>query len=91
MSVLEALALGKPVVVTDTNGLRNIITKGDAGSVVDDRLDSLIKAVDALLADGRQRERMAQNARMLAQREFGMASVAAQLGDLYAEVSVNGR
>lgn len=87
MSVLEALGLGKPVVITDTCGLAEPVSRSHSGVVVDSSLGALTQAVAQLLADPLAREEAAANARRLAGSEFSMNHVARQLQTTYEEVT----
>lgn len=86
MSVLEALSLGKPVVVTDSCGLAGQINQARAGTVVDSSLESLISGVDRLLADPQLRKAVGAQAQLLATQKFGMETVRDQLANTYFEV-----
>jgi glycosyltransferase involved in cell wall biosynthesis len=90
MSVLEALALGKPSVVTDSCGLAEYIASWEAGSVANSTLDSLVRAVHRLLADGSLRRQAGANAYSLATNEFSMSHVAARLEQVYEEAEKDG-
>lgn len=90
MTVLEAMALGKPVVVTDTCGLAQQISASKAGLVVNSSLNSLIEAVGELLSSQKLRAEYGANAKQLAQERFSMKPVASQLTSTYAEVSKRG-
>jgi len=75
MSVLEAMSVGLPVVVTDTCGLAPAIARHGCGFVVDDSLDALTGAVRRLLGDDGLADRMGAAGRRAAREEFGMAAV----------------
>jgi glycosyltransferase involved in cell wall biosynthesis len=79
MSVLEALSVGTPVVVTDTCGLAPAIAQSGAGIVVDDTVKSLTAAIDDLLTDRAARERASAQAKSLANEQFSMTAVVDQL------------
>lgn len=89
MSVLEALASGKPCVVTDSCGLSKAISEGQAGHVVNASLSSLVAAVRRLLEDGEHRQLMGANAKSLSKSSFGMSQVATRLEDVYREAGAN--
>jgi glycosyltransferase involved in cell wall biosynthesis len=89
MSVLEALSLGKPVVVTETCGLAAAITKRAAGLVVKATIDSLAESVTSLLEDEALRNTIGRNARALAQSDFGMKQIVDRLEEIYREVTHN--
>lgn len=83
MSVLEAMSLGKPVVVTNSCGIAESIAAAGAGIVVDDTAESLHKAVHRLLSDSSLRLEMGRNALALAHENFGMDGVVKTLCDTY--------
>ncbi|MEJ5914135.1 glycosyltransferase [Pseudokineococcus sp. 1T1Z-3] len=61
---LSAMALGKPVVVTDAPGVRDLVEDGVTGLVADRGADGLRRAVDRLLAmSPQERARMGAAAR----------------------------
>lgn len=95
MSVLEAMSLGKPVVVTDTCGLAPAIQESGAGIVVDDTVESLTRAIGNLLLDASSRKLSGDRARRLAETKFSMAAVVDQLelayGRLLGSVNHGGR
>lgn len=84
MSVLEAMSIGLPVVVTDTCGLAPLIRRWDAGRVVDSRLSSLVDAVDQLLADPDGARAAGVRGREAVREHLSMASVVRLLEQLYA-------
>lgn len=89
MTVLEAMALGKPVVVTDTCGLADYVSESGAGAVVGPSIESLTEAVASLLSNSEFRANAGRNAKHLAQNEFSMTPVASLLSSVYEEVSEN--
>ncbi|MFJ4262340.1 glycosyltransferase [Paenarthrobacter nicotinovorans] len=83
MSVLEAMSLGKPVVITDSCGLAEAVRDSGAGLVVDDTQEALDTAVGSILADDSRRLRMGQNAYRLAHEQFSMKPVLDSLTRTY--------
>ncbi|RAM36980.1 glycosyltransferase [Arthrobacter globiformis] len=83
MSVLEAMSLGKPVVITRTCGLAPAVERAHAGLVVDGSVESLVQAVRKLLSEPGTRLRMGKNAQRLALEEFGMTGVVSELESTY--------
>jgi colanic acid/amylovoran biosynthesis glycosyltransferase len=83
--VMEALALGIPVVGTDAGGIPEIITTGRNGLVVPAEDDErLAEAIARLMDDPELRRRLGTNARQTAIRRFdsriGAASLYEHLG-----------
>lgn len=87
MSVLEALSLAKPVVVTDSCGLAAAITQAGAGAVVDSKLESLVVGVERLLADSTLRKAVGDRANVLARQKFSMKMVCDQLESTYTKIA----
>lgn len=83
MSVLEAMSVGLPVVVTDTCGLATFVTEHDAGAVVDASLGSLIEALRELLRDPGAAAHKGARARAAVAAERSMSAVAERLELLY--------
>jgi glycosyltransferase involved in cell wall biosynthesis len=75
MVVLEAMAAGRPVVVTDSCGLAPIIQSTQSGIVVDLTIESLSVAVERLLTNPEDIVLRGQRARATAQSLFSMARV----------------
>ena len=82
--VMEAMATGLPVVVTDEGGPQELVDDGVTGFIADDRC--FIPRVAELLASPELRERMGRNARLAAERRSWDA-VFRRLWCHYAEVA----
>ncbi|MCU1648150.1 MAG: glycosyltransferase [Nocardia sp.] len=86
MSVLEAMARGLPVVVTDSCGLAPLIRENACGIVVrSDDLDSLTAAVRELLLQPHIRAEMGAAAARLVRDRLSMNGVAERLEQIYRE------
>lgn len=84
MSVLEAMALGLPVVVTASCGLAGFVAEHDAGIVVpDDDHRRLVAAVGGLLAAPQGAGRMGAAGREAVRDRLSMAAVAERLAAAY--------
>lgn len=90
MSVLEAMSLGKPVVITNTCGLARAVTRARAGAVVGPTVESLTAGVDSLLANVDLRNTAGKRAQQLAQDEFSIEAVCKSLQQVYREVASEG-
>jgi glycosyltransferase involved in cell wall biosynthesis len=85
--VLEALAMGRPVVGSRTGGLPDLVDHGTTGLLVrpgDER--ALAAALGALLDDDRRRLAMARAAHVSAE-QFSTASVVPRIEAVYAGVA----
>ncbi|WP_032405427.1 glycosyltransferase [Rhodococcoides fascians] len=88
MSVLEAMAVGLPVVVTDSCGLAPDIMRIGCGIVVPGgALKPLVDAVRCLLDDVELRTEMGRRGRVAARSEFGTDAVARELDEHYREAA----
>jgi phosphatidylinositol alpha 1,6-mannosyltransferase len=72
--VLEALASGVPVVVTDAGGPRFLVREGDTGFIVENT-DELIRRTSLLMRDAELRQRIRMRARQYALSHHGWDSV----------------
>lgn len=66
LAVLEAMALGKPVVATRVGGLPELVRDGETGILVDFTAASLAHALNELLTSAELRNRLGQTARTFA-------------------------
>lgn len=84
-ALLEAAAVGRPLVATDAPGCREIVRDGDTGLLVraGDVAD-LAEAIGRLLDDPAARARMGARARRLVEEEFSEADANARTLALYA-------
>ncbi|MDA1010190.1 MAG: glycosyltransferase family 4 protein [Chloroflexi bacterium] len=86
--VLEAAAVGRPVVATDVPGCRDAVRPGETGLLVPPRdAERLAEALRALIEDRETRERMGRAARDLAEREFSTDRVVEVMMRLYRELA----
>jgi glycosyltransferase involved in cell wall biosynthesis len=89
MSVLEALSVARPVVVTDTCGLAAFVTGHRAGLVTDAGVDSLTDAISALLADPAEAAATGRRGQQAVRTELSMEAIAAQLAAHYAAATAS--
>jgi glycosyltransferase involved in cell wall biosynthesis len=77
---VNAMALGKAIVVSDAPGVRDYIDDGDTGVIVPcGDAQALARAVRGLLADRQWRERLGENARRHALRNLTLDGYAERL------------
>lgn len=91
MSVLEAMSVGRGVVVTDTCGLAPAIAATGSGVVVDDTQEGLDEAVRGLLARPADLVDLGGRAHRAAQEVYGMRAVVDRLEDAYRRALASGR
>lgn len=89
---LEAMASGKPVVVSDIPGVREVITDGKEGLLADP-VDSedLGGKIRILLADDQKRSQMGGAGRAAVERNFSVEIVVERIEALYRDLVARGR
>ena len=84
--VLEAMALGKPVVASNLEGIKEAISDGENGILVDlNHPDELANAISNLLNDSNLREEISNQASSCVKR-FSYSEVSRRLSDLYIKI-----
>jgi glycosyltransferase involved in cell wall biosynthesis len=86
MTVLEAMAVGLPVVLAADCGLAPLVKRARCGLVVEDDQVAFVDAVRSLLADRALASEMGELARKTAYNEFGMSVIGDRLECLYDAV-----
>lgn len=87
MSLLEAAACGRPMVVTDVPGSRDIVVDGVSGLTVPlGDTPAFAEAMATLARDADLRDRCANAARALAEETFSAPEVGRQLMAVYGEL-----
>jgi Glycosyltransferase len=84
MSVLEAMSLGLPVVITESCGLASLVREAGSGIVVDGSTESLAHAVIRLLRDPDEAAQMGAAGVTLTRERLAMSAVAETLQKAYA-------
>lgn len=87
MSVIEAMAAGVPVVVTDTCGLAGRIARAGAGEVAGPDEQSLVDAVERLLGDVDRAGAAGEAGQRLTREELSIEAVRARLEAVYADAA----
>lgn len=86
-SILEAMALGVPVVATDIGGSRELVSHGQTGLLVPvDAPSQLASAIVTVLAEQRKTGEMVARARELVASRFTLERMVSSYADLYEEV-----
>jgi glycosyltransferase involved in cell wall biosynthesis len=90
MSVLEAMAVGLPVVVCDDCGLAPLVEETHSGIVTDPAIPALAAAVESILADPSVARAMGERGRETARTRLSMRAVGDLLVDTYANLRDGG-
>jgi glycosyltransferase involved in cell wall biosynthesis len=89
--VLEAMALGRPVVATRVGGSIELIEEGETGLLVPPvDADALAGALASLLVDPDRRAALGAAGRRRAREQFSIEAVAARTAALYHEIEAHG-
>ena len=84
MTLLEAMSLAKPCIVTDAGGNKEIVTHGETGLVTDN--DNMFQFAEAMLAfanDQSTRQKYGHNARAVFDEKFDVRHLSAAYADIY--------
>jgi glycosyltransferase involved in cell wall biosynthesis len=85
MSVLEAMSVGLPVVISADCGLAPLVRRTDCGLVIDGELPAFVAAVKSILADRSLARAMGERGRQAAQNDCSMRAVGDRLLYIYRE------
>lgn len=88
MSVLEAMSVGLPVVVTDDCGLAPIVEQSGCGVVTDPSVRGLVAAVGSILRDRSRARSIGRRGREVVLERFGMRRVGDRLVSTYTDALV---
>jgi glycosyltransferase involved in cell wall biosynthesis len=86
-SILEAMAVGLPVVTTDVAGTSELVLNGQTGYVVPQGdVDGMAHAMVTLVADNQLRQRMGKAGRERIEREFSFTHRLQRIEELYTRI-----
>jgi glycosyltransferase involved in cell wall biosynthesis len=84
--VLEAMACGKPVVITDECNLTDEIRGTGAGLVVETTAEAVAEGIEAVLANSGRAHAMGEAGRKLAASRFSLETVSGRMVELFEEI-----
>ena len=87
MVLTRAFACATPVVASDIEGYREVLTPDTAVPVPAGDVGALVDAVEALLADEPRRAAMGASARRLAEERYSWRDIARRLEAIYEQVT----
>ncbi len=86
--VIEAMAMGRPIVATDIDGVREELEDGITGLLVPpENSDALAESIIDLLVDKDKSSQMGINARREAEEKFGVDLMLKNVENVYEELS----
>ena len=86
LTLLEAMALGRPIVVSNLESLRELLPEPAGVLVPPGDADALGGAVARILKDDPERRAMGEAGRHLVRRQFSAGRMTTEYEDLYAEL-----
>jgi glycosyltransferase involved in cell wall biosynthesis len=90
VSVLEASACGKPVVVSDVGGLPEVVDNGQTGIIVESKnSDQLVDALMTLINNPDLRKKMGDAGRSKVMRDFSWDSSVKKMLFIYSNLLNN--
>lgn len=89
MSVLEAMAVGIPVVITNECGLADLVSRTGSGLVTVPGPGPIAEAMKTLLTDPTLAQSMGERGRAAAGNQLSMQSVATRLTDTYVAATAD--
>ncbi len=86
-SILEAMAVGLPVISTPVGGILEAVRHDSTGLIVEPGdIDAIAKAVALLASDAELRERMAKASHSLFEEKFDLDAIVEQVMGIYGEL-----
>lgn len=85
-TIVEAMACGTPVVVTNKVGISRELEENESGVIVNTDVYSVYNGIKSLLSDTNLRERIIINARSMIRKFFDIEGVASQMLDSYKQI-----
>ncbi|MFQ6107710.1 MAG: glycosyltransferase family 4 protein [Thermoplasmata archaeon] len=84
IAALEGMSSGKPVVVSDIPGVREVITEGEEGLLCEPmNPEDLAAKISILLKDDQRRQRMGAKGRQKVEKYFNIERVARKVAEVY--------
>jgi glycosyltransferase involved in cell wall biosynthesis len=75
-TVLEAMAMGRPIITTDAPGCRETVIDGENGFLIPVKsVDALIEAMQKFIDDPRLAERMGKRSRQIAEKKYDVHKI----------------
>jgi len=87
-SLIEACAIGRPIVTTDAIGCRECVDEGKNGFKVPVKsINELARAIEKLILDKKLREKMGVQSRLKAEKEFSQVMVISKHLEIYNKLN----
>jgi glycosyltransferase involved in cell wall biosynthesis len=87
LALLEAMAAGLPVIVTEVGGLPEVVTDGENGLLIPvGDAEALARALRRLLAEPNWARQLGENARRRVRDHFSLDRLGRQINEIYEEL-----
>lgn len=87
ISILEAMAAGKPVIASDVGGIPELVSDGETGVLFPVRdAGALARAINRVAADRQLRQRMAERGRQRVLTKFSSSAMVHKTVELYSSL-----
>ena len=87
VSVIEAMACGKPVVVTNVGGLKDLVSSNELGYKVEvGNVEQTMSAIEELITDKSRYDRLASQSRDYVVKNYAWEKNLGQMMDIYEEL-----
>ena len=86
MAVVEAMACGVPLIISNQVGIQKDIIEAKAGEVIEAKTEHLVSAIIKLLDNPNISHEMAENAKKLVREKFEIEKVSDEMIDLFREI-----
>ncbi len=89
LSLIQAGVAGRPVVATDVGSVQEVVEDGYTGIVTSMSVNEITLAVERLLFDRSEMDRLGENARKVTRKAFGLERLVLDHENLYRRLLVN--
>ena len=85
VNIMEAMATGLPLVVTDCRGNRDLVEDGSNGYIIGlDKLDNFIKSIEIIFKDIEIKHKFSNNS-LSAIKKFSVRSIQSEMNNVYSQ------
>jgi glycosyltransferase involved in cell wall biosynthesis len=88
MAVVEAMACGTPVIISDKVGIYKEVEKAEAGLIAHTEFDSLYFALKKLLTDENLRKKISENGKRLTKEKYSIDKTADRMIEEYRKLLI---
>lgn len=84
--ITESMYMGKPVVAVKATGVKDVVVDGETGILISENKDDFVNAVNGLIENENERERMSDFAKEEALEKYTIDACADKLVEVYRKV-----